>query len=853
MTLQERIDEAYPRYYDVDVIITKEQWIELLQNSEIFNEKNLEYMKMLYSFENHVATNTEISEKLGVSRNESLGLINALSKRIANELELIDLPKRKDDRRPVYWYILFYGRYTKDKESGVFEWKLKPALAEALQELYPELQSPVPKVKKVKNVATAVWLGAAILAYEAYQRNEQPTAQRMYFKQSDIQKKAQELCEKRVHNPRISSWYNADHEDSTYNYLRAGENKSRRLTYTGEFNGVKEQPEDLVLHNIVDTTFGKITIAELQRFVEKEYTDLMKSEMNEANMKKSDILSLLDFIEEYGGKDYKSPDIVDEPDKSRYSNIKTIAQNAINEFEKIAAVCEESFELKSAGKAKWLNASNIELRDYLWMELKHPQYLESPSSLSIFAEIMGEQSRFRFSVEFKDKGSSSKEFENHHRFLQKDINSATDQLFYVLGGNNDKENMKDLIGETTEEVKEKVLSGEYKKVQISRAINREVIEEFEDANQFIQAMKNAVNALIPFYDLAIGKEEVVGEEDKISSLKDLKNLILYGPPGTGKTYHTVHYAVAIIENKSLEEINNEPYKDLFARYLAYKDEGRVAFTTFHQSYGYEEFIEGIKPKLTTSEENDEDEVTGDIQYEIAPGVFKEFVEHARDHSEPYVFIVDEINRGNISKIFGELITLIEPTKRLGEAEEATAKLPYTKKEFGVPNNVYIIGTMNTADRSIALMDTALRRRFTFIEMMPDVTVLESLDDLAGINIPKMLTTMNERIKHLYDREHTIGHSYFTTLMENPTLDHLAEIFLNKIIPLLQEYFYEDYERIQLVLGDNAKENDEFKFVLDEKIKSNEVFKGNLDLDIPEKTYTIQEKAFYKAESYKQIY
>ena len=220
-----------------------------------------------------------------------------------------------------------------------------------------------------------------------------------------------------------------------------------------------------------------------------------------------------------------------------------------------------------------------------------------------------------------------------------------------------------------------------------------------------------------------------------------------------------------------------------------------------------------------------------------------------------VLIIDEINRGNISKLFGELITLIEYTKRLGEPEESTAILPYSREKFGVPNNVYILGTMNTADRSIALMDTALRRRFNFVEMLPDSNVLVKLNitSIEGIDLLIMLETINKRIEYLFDREHTIGHAYFVPLKNDATLDSLAKIFLNSIIPLLQEYFYDDYSKIQLILGDNGKTDDEYKFILDESLRTKDVFKGNPDIDLPEKKYSVQTSAFYKTESYKQIY
>ncbi|EHV6658221.1 TPA: AAA family ATPase, partial [Campylobacter jejuni] len=378
------------------------------------------------------------------------------------------------------------------------------------------------------------------------------------------------------------------------------------------------------------------------------------------------------------------------------------------------------------------------------------------------------------------------------------------------------------------------------------------------------------------------------------------NQILYGPPGTGKTYHTIDRALEIILKEEKIQIPSEDdrinRKKLFDEYVK---NGQIVFTTFHQSYGYEEFIEGIKPRID-SEENSKE-----IKYEIKDGIFKELCEKAlenrdsiknfnfyidklkekakiddnnpekyfelpntkysiqyrngktfrikfddmsknhkdypvsidnieklyktsnideiynsvyvrailnylksqglEDYKEkdektnlPYIIIIDEINRGNVSKIFGELITLIEPSKRIGEKEELKVILPYSKKEFGVPKNVYIIGTMNTADRSITSLDTALRRRFEFIEMMPDVSKLSM--DCEGINLQELLKAINTRIEYLLDREKTIGHAFFIGV-EN--LNDLKSIFQNKIIPLLQEYFYNDYALINAVLNDNG--------------------------------------------------
>jgi len=210
-----------------------------------------------------------------------------------------------------------------------------------------------------------------------------------------------------------------------------------------------------------------------------------------------------------------------------------------------------------------------------------------------------------------------------------------------------------------------------------------------------------------------------------------------------------------------------------------------------------------------------------------------------------VFIIDEINRGNISKIFGELITLIEPSKRIGASEQLRALLTYSGQNFGVPDNVYIIGTMNTADRSIAMIDTALRRRFEFIEMQPDSATLKDVL-VDGIDIAEMLDTINKRITVLLDREHTIGHSYLLPLKTDPTIENLAAIFENRIIPLLQEYFYDDYEKIQLVLGDNQKPDDSTRFIV-KKTDAVKLF-GNADVDFPE-YYEVNSEAFMRIDAY----
>jgi len=477
------------------------------------------------------------------------------------------------------------------------------------------------------------------------------------------------------------------------------------------------------------------------------------------------------------------------------------------------------------------------------------------------------------------------------------------------------------------------------------------------------------------------------------------NTILYGPPGTGKTYHTALYAVSVIEETDIDSLKKREYNEILDRYNRYKEAGLIEFTTFHQSFGYEEFIEGIKPVVADD---------GQMTYEVLPGIFKRFCDKAstpkakkvKTNSDPvvwkvslagtgknpirteclekghirigwdnygeiitddtdfvnggksilnafinemregdiviscysestadaigivsggyswnpeyteykrvrpvkwiakgsfnitdinggknmtlstvyklnniemdklytymagekeaisenkdnYVFIIDEINRGNVSKILGETITLIEESKRKAAEEELLVTLPYSGKKFGVPKNVYIIGTMNTADRSIATLDTALRRRFYFKEMLPDPSVLSGIE-VQGVSISNLLERINKRIEVLYDREHTIGHSYFMALKKDPSIDALARIFENNIIPLLQEYFYEDYEKIRLVLGDSKKADKDTMFIIAEQNDYSALF-GNVDVGLDDGyRYEINKKAFKNIEAYRSI-
>ncbi|WP_256336750.1 AAA family ATPase [Paenibacillus sp. OK060] len=863
------------------------------------------------------------------------------------------------------------------------------------------------------DIKVSVWLAVVIMAYERYMSTHSPTKDMMYFKQSLIRQKAQTISSVKVDQAAISQWYNGNHNQSTYNYM-CEEGATRRLSFHGEFNFEKERPDNLYLQDRVQVSNEYKSIQELVGFVEGPYTALYGSQKLSKDI---DCISILEYLEQYAGEPYEKLERADLSNKTKLIEIQRAGTAAVQHLDKMAELCESKFQLNKTGQSKWLDGSNQKVRGYLWRQL-HVKGNEGPTTLSLFAELTDHRARFRFSVELNEEKSKPEHYTKHHNILNKDIRGASEKLVYIHGGNSSKSIMQEL-NLSTAELKELIKKGTYKKIQLARVIYR---EDFNTNEELIEEMLKSIEALLPYYDLVYNNKKTtsVTKGENIESLKEErnnimnygnKNKILFGPPGTGKTYHTVLYAVAIIEDKPMSHVYQEDYDAVFERYCEYKTNGKISFTTFHQSYSYEEFIEGIKPRLAMDAEGALD----GLEYKIEAGVFKRFCDdaqqfnvqtvsadirsnptvwkvslkgsgqnevkedcftnnririgwdwkdkvlseesdfktmkeksillyfqhemkigdivltlldkehidgigivtgdaewlddgdkyprsrtvqwiatgikenivamnqgirltsstvyrlkiniasvlqmisrhtankdvHIEENKDKYVFIIDEINRGNVSKIFGELITLIESTKRLGEKEAITATLPYSGIPFGVPSNIYILGTMNTADRSIALMDTALRRRFEFIEMMPKAEVLSCIN-LGRIDLKRMLTAINLRIESLYDREHTIGHAYFTPLFQEPSLSKLGDIFMNTIIPLMQEYFYDDYSKIQLVLGDNAKD-DPYKFIKDETLKLNDLFKGTVDIDLPETKYSIQKVAFSKEESYIQIY
>lgn len=415
--------------------------------------------------------------------------------------------------------------------------------------------------------------------------------------------------------------------------------------------------------------------------------------------------------------------------------------------------------------------------------------------------------------------------------------------------------------------------------------------------------RNSLDDVIRKIDSTLGNfvENNYENHKEIDKMNIPLNQILYGPPGTGKTYNTVIKAMEIINPNCLEydekgKVSN--YFDVKKEFDKAKDNHQIEFVTFHQSYSYEEFVEGIKPDLAAW-----DESVDKLTYKGANGIFKEIcksatkkitdnfedvynnfinevskvdeddfyklytlknhkifglqvnsnnnlniymtdnfnkqgvitkenlkkhfenmrvardwinyydaiIEHLKSNYnlvsentvlKPHVLIIDEINRGNISKIFGELITLIEDDKR----ENLSVKLPYSQESFTVPKNLYILGTMNTSDRSIASIDIALRRRFKFKEMMPKADLVADFN----CNFHEYFAVMNERISVLLDRDHQIGHSYFIkNTHQNDGIDELKDIWFDSILPLLNEYFYSDWEKLQALLGSAKVDNTSF--------------------------------------------
>ncbi|WP_432543020.1 McrB family protein [Kineococcus sp. SYSU DK002] len=295
------------------------------------------------------------------------------------------------------------------------------------------------------------------------------------------------------------------------------------------------------------------------------------------------------------------------------------------------------------------------------------------------------------------------------------------------------------------------------------------------------------------------------------------NRILYGPPGTGKTYSTVDAALACLRDTAspVELGGPSPSRqDLLAAYRAHVNAGHIEFVTFHQAFSYEDFVEGFRPVVDEGTAETE-RAGGQIRYEVRAGVFKRLAERASvNPDQAFVLVIDEINRGNVAGIFGELITLVEDGKRIGQPEQLRVQLPYSGESFGVPVNLHIIGTMNTADRSLAGVDLALRRRFDFTEMPPQKELLEDVV-AEDVKVADVMSHLNRRIQAAKGRDFAIGHAFFLPLAARAggaTLADLAEVFRRKVLPLLQEYFFEDDLQIARVLNQAEPHDKEWDYL-----------------------------------------
>ena len=353
----------------------------------------------------------------------------------------------------------------------------------------------------------------------------------------------------------------------------------------------------------------------------------------------------------------------------------------------------------------------------------------------------------------------------------------------VIGNKRNLQHLKDLDSKEPQDTRNdncRVSTFVKSQSWIEGRVGRQVAitKELLDEAQASELIKQASSGNVP---------KIRDGEGTILPTQGPLNTILYGPPGTGKTYATFSRCVDICDGHM--ERSDEGIR---SRYKKLVEERRIEFVTFHQSYGYEEFVEGLRPD--TGSATKEGEAGTGFRLVPTSGVLKRIAKRARDTRTPHVLVIDEINRANVSKVMGELITLLEEDKREGAKNEIAVTLPHSGDRFTLPANLYVLGTMNTADRSIALLDTALRRRFEFEELTPKPELLGTVD---GIDLSEVLRAINQRLEYLIDRDHLIGHAWLMDARTRADVDHVMR---RKIIPLIAEYFYDDWQKVRAVLG-----------------------------------------------------
>ncbi|MDN3594646.1 McrB family protein [Zunongwangia endophytica] len=698
-------------------------------------------------------------------------------------------------------------------------------------------------------------------------------------------------------------------------------------------NDLKKEGHPLINHKWIDKNsdkyrlisitpeYSEIQLLELH-FELFRYSKLICFEIHpEGNFVEKQRFSKLaqDFVTNFSSYKLTDWSVGGEVDSSKFQNKKIIPINKVKYSFKAGDYAETRDSLKL--QLKRIYEDFIPTRDqYISLKLKDKMDEAELNLLKVLNQFKEEEKLNFFS--FLDKivnhlDLKTNDFKINYSIANKRLNfivgqrycwnlySDNDYKYAAISENRISENSKNYKGNPPQPFFNKLK--DFKNVLYNES---DILESTR--KEYEGSLKSGYNSNNKYFEKAVfnldyrkkimsiddfsNTEQISTEQKSVINL----NTILYGPPGTGKTYKTKELAIQIA-NPSFQVTGSnsiDKRKSLVNEYDRLFENGQIVFTTFHQSYSYEDFIEGIKPIPPTTE--------GEIGYEVLSGIFKNICDQASEkknvfnfeeiysnyandvieqgtivletpvHKKPfqvrinsketsvaipktesatemgitkemlkdyilngnirdwkpytiaigkyltdnysvkisqvenekknYVIIIDEINRGNVSSIFGELITLLEADKRSNGDEKVIVKLPYSKKPFSIPGNVYIIGTMNTADRSVEALDTALRRRFAFEEVLPKPELL-SEHQFGDFNLSEVLKTINDRIEVLLDRDHTIGHSYFLKVRSSEDLKY---VFENKIIPLLQEYFYHDYGKIGLILGEGFVQKKENK-------------------------------------------
>ena len=905
-------DGWIPAPSEYDPKLTVKQWVDLLTDPEIGKAPALTALKCLNEHPKG-ATCSELSDFYGRTADFYSNNISVLGENVCKRESL---PPREVDNGGKYWPVVCLGNYVGKRRHGTFEWKLRNVVREALKSV--DLSGIV--LKESDEVVV-------------------PSFDTARFE------RLIELYKKDFSTIRGPDGTEGDRETFKWENL---------VTFQKNWNLEAEDLRQMIERSLKPSATGTGTLLDNQH--EKPYANLLKFAGFDAEAVREAFCKLFDN---------------DANTRMAYAGFSRDMTDLLAKYNEAAEVPLDSDDQTPKAAS-------------LYLSFKKPEryYLYKYTVAEEFAKAIG----------------TKLSTDQIGRFCE--YEALCDALLPMVVGDEGLLNLAD-----------SVLTQEQRDADSAHHLLLQDIAYY--AFRYMKDMNENWEAVLN------GEEAIVVPGDKPKTLPSYpKNLILYGPPGTGKTYQTRAYAVAICDGRDVHDVlqqmkTAEGNAEVRKRYQELVDDKRVGFTTFHQSYGYEEFIEGIRPQVV-AEDDAEDPSTGGVSYSVKDGVFKEFCgradkpivrEEAVDfgfndvptvwkvslegtgdnptrteclknghirigwddygptisdetdwskhggktvlnafitkmrkgdivlscyssttidaigvitgdvewHDEyegyrrlravnwiakglnfdivsefgiptltlstvyrlkldvsqvvqvldkvgktkkrvtsremlPYVFVIDEVNRGNVSKVFGELITLLEEDKRKGEAQELSVTLPYSTDSFCVPSNVYVIGTMNTADRSIALMDTALRRRFSFTEVMPDSSVLDGIE-VEGIDIPRMLDVMNRRIELLYDREHTLGHAYFIPLKNDPsnrTIACLSGIFHDRLMPLLQEYFFDDYAKIASVLGAAAQD-----FL--EPLKSEDVFwKGDREAPDHLQGYRIKPTPT-TADAYARIY